>query len=124
MTKSKNAGLMVLTAALSLLLTHANANEKTSPRQDSPSPFGAEQKPDTGKDHDTSTDKAITSEVRSDFTNNNDFRDTDIDVKAVNGKVSLSGTVSTEAQRNMAIKKAKKIKGVKHVGADNLKVKY
>lgn len=123
MMKSRNSGLMVLAAILSLSLTHANANEKTSPRQDSPSPFGAEQKPDTGKDHDTSTDREITNEVRSDLTSGDDFRNAKIDVKTINGKVSLSGMVSTEAQRNMAIKKAKTIKNVKNVDADNLEVK-
>ena len=136
---SKNAGLLVLTAVLSMSLTHAIANDEGTSRQDSPSPFGAGQEPDTGKSEgtstdstimkdvdqqqDASTDSTITNEVNSGFTNHNDFRDTDIDVKTENGEVSLSGEVSTEAQRNMAISKAKAIKGVKNVNSDNLKIR-
>lgn len=135
----KNAGLLLLTAVLSMSLTHAIANEEGSSRQDSPSPFGAGQEPDTGKAHDTSTtddmterdtdqnqtistDSIITNEVNSGFSNHNDLRDTNIDVKTENGEVSLSGKVSTEAQRDMAINKAEAVKGVKHVNADNLEV--
>lgn len=136
--KPKNVGFLLLTAVLSMSLTHAIANEQTSSRQDSPSPFGAGQEPDTGKAHDDSpdnlnrrdmdqnqgvaTDSTITNEVSSGYSNHNDLRDARIDVKTENGEVSLSGKVSTEAQRNMAIDKAKAIKGVKHVNADNLEV--
>lgn len=120
---SKNTGLFVLTAVLSMSLTHAIANDVGTSRKDSPSPFGAEQKPDSGKDHDMSRDSTITNEVHSGFSSNEDFRDTTIDVKTENGEVSLSGEVSTEAQRDMAISKAKAIQGVKRVNSDELKIR-
>lgn len=120
---SKNAGLFVLTAVLSMSLTHAIANDVGTSRQDSPSPFGAEQDPDSGKDHEMSRDSTITNEVNSSFSNKQDFRDTAIVVKTENGDVSLSGEVSTEAQREMAISKAKAIPGVNSVNSDELKIR-
>lgn len=141
---SKNAGLLLLTAVLSMSLTHVIASDEGVSRQDSPSPFGAGQDPDTGEAHDTatqktiirdmdqnqgaateevSTDSTITNEVNSGFSNHNDLRDTNIDVKTESGEVSLSGEVSTEAQRDMAISKAKEIKGVKNVNSDDLKIR-
>ncbi len=45
----------------------------------------------------------------------------DIKVETVDGVVALSGVVPTTAERDLAIAKAKEIKGVKGVAADGLK---
>lgn len=126
----KNAGLVVMTALLSMPLTQVIANEtgqvpgvtdnKVTSGEDSP--IGADQGIRENQDTSTSTDSSINSEVKSVFSNHNDFRDTNIDVKTDKGEVLLSGEVSTEAQRNTAINKAKAVKGVKHVNADDLKI--
>ena len=44
-----------------------------------------------------------------------------IEVETKDGVVSLSGTVATEAEKEVAIAKAKGIKGVREVAADGLK---
>ena len=45
----------------------------------------------------------------------------DIKVETVDGVVALSGVVPTTAERDLAIAKAKEVKGVKGVAADGLK---
>ena len=42
-------------------------------------------------------------------------------METTNGVVSLSGTVASDAERDLAISTAKGIKGVKEVAADGLK---
>ncbi|WP_232365692.1 BON domain-containing protein [Denitrificimonas caeni] len=126
----KNAGLMVMTALLSIPLTQIMANEnspvpgntdnRVTSGQDSP--IGADQGIREDQNMDVSTDSTINNEVKSSFSNHNDFRNTNIDVKTDKGEVSLSGEVSTEAQRDMAINKAKAVKGVKNVNAEDLKI--
>lgn len=121
---------MVMTALLSMPLTQVMANEnsqvpgaadnKVTSGQDSP--IGAEQGIREDYKTDTSSDSSINNEVKSTFSNHNDFRNTNIDVKTDKGEVSLSGEVSTEAQRDMAINKAKAVKGVKNVNAKDLKI--
>ncbi|HHX35794.1 MAG TPA: BON domain-containing protein [Gammaproteobacteria bacterium] len=119
-----------MTALLSMPLTQAMANENgqvpgvsdntVTSGQDSP--IGADQGIREDQNMDVSTDSAISNEVKSTFSNHNDFRNTNIDVKTDKGEVSLSGEVSTEAQRDMAINKAKSVKGVKNVNAEDLKI--
>ncbi|RFQ33569.1 BON domain-containing protein, partial [Pseudomonas sp. ATCC 13867] len=50
-----------------------------------------------------------------------DISGTNIKVETNQGVVSLSGNVKTDAERELAIKTAQDIKGVKAVSADGLK---
>lgn len=67
------------------------------------------------------SDSWITSKVKSTFLADSKISGTDIKVETNKGVVSLSGTVKTDAERELAIQKAKEIKGVKAVAADGLK---
>ncbi len=100
---NKFAGLVVLTALLGMPLTHAVANETVSEVQD------------------VVSDSWITSKVKSVFLANTNIGGLDIKVETVDGVVALSGEVPTSAERDLAIAKAKEIKGVKGVAADGLK---
>ncbi|MFI8742589.1 BON domain-containing protein [Stutzerimonas zhaodongensis] len=67
------------------------------------------------------SDTWITTKVKSALLAGDSTPGMEIEVETNNGVVSLSGTVATEAQREMAIDKAKTIEGVKDVSADGLK---
>ncbi|WMJ70507.1 BON domain-containing protein [Stenotrophomonas sp. 24(2023)] len=75
--------------------------------------------------HDSSepvTDSWITTKVKADLLATKNVPGTEIKVETVNGVVSLSGTVATQAEHDNAIAKAKAIKGVSRVDAAALKV--
>ena len=67
------------------------------------------------------SDTWITSKVKSSLIANKDISATSIKVETNQGVVSLSGTVKTDAERDLAIETTKGIKGVKAVSADGLK---
>lgn len=67
------------------------------------------------------SDTWITSKVKSMLIANKDISGTNIKVETNKGVVSLSGDVKTDAERELAIKTAQDIKGVKAVSADGLK---
>jgi hyperosmotically inducible protein len=67
-------------------------------------------------------DTWITTKVKSDFATTKGVDVTDISVDTKAGVVMLTGTVGSEAERQMAIKSARSIKGVKAVQADKLMV--
>ena len=124
----KNASLVLMTTLLGMPLTQVMAEpESTAPSvvngqtQDT---YQQGQVPGVTNDRtqDATDDGSINDQVKSAFSSNNDFRDLDIDVKTENGEVTLSGEVSSQEQRNMAISRAKEIKGVKNVNADDLEV--
>lgn len=99
----KFAGLVVLTALMGMPLTHALA------------------KPTVDEVQEVISDSWITSKVKSVFLSNTNIGGLDIKVETVDGVVALSGEVPTAAERDLAIAKAKEIKGVKGVAADGLK---
>ena len=70
---------------------------------------------------DAVSDTWITTKVKSTLLAEDATPGMDIEVETKDGVVSLSGTVATEAEREMAITKAKGIKGVRDVAADGLK---
>ena len=70
---------------------------------------------------DAVSDTWITTKVKSALLVDDSTPGMDIEVETKDGVVSLSGTVATEAEREMAITKAKEIKGVREVMADGLK---
>lgn len=73
------------------------------------------------KTEEAASDTWITSKVKASFLADEHIKGTAIEVETNKGVVSLTGTVATEAQRDLAIKEAKAIKGVKAVSADGLK---
>ncbi|OHC11714.1 MAG: phospholipid-binding protein [Pseudomonadales bacterium GWC1_66_9] len=74
------------------------------------------------KAEDAVSDTWITSKVKSTFLADSDLDGMDIKVETTQGVVSLSGTVSSEAEKELAIQKTRSIKGVKDVSADALMV--
>lgn len=68
-----------------------------------------------------SSDTWITSKVKSTYLADSAISGLDIKVETNDGVVSLSGEVTTEAERKLAIQRAQEIKGVKSVAADGLK---
>lgn len=104
----KNAGLVVLTALLGMPLTQALANQTVT----------------VDDVQDVISDSWITSKVKSVFLSDTSISGLDIKVETVDGVVALSGVVPTASERDLAIIKAKEIKGVKGVAADGLKASY
>ena len=68
------------------------------------------------------SDAWITTKVKSDFATTKGVDVTDVSVDTKAGVVMLTGTVSSAAEKAMAIKTARSIKGVKAVEADHLMV--
>lgn len=66
------------------------------------------------------SDTWITTKVKSALLVDDSTPGMDIKVETKDGVVSLSGTVATEAEREMAISKAREVKGVREVMADGL----
>ncbi len=71
---------------------------------------------------DAVSDTWITTKVKSTLLADDTTPGMEIEVETKDGVVSLSGTVATEAERDMAISRTKEIKGVRDVAADGLKV--
>jgi hyperosmotically inducible protein len=66
-------------------------------------------------------DAALTTKVKTKFLADDDISGLKIDVDSKNGVVTLTGTVPTAAEKNMALKVARSTEGVKSV-VDRLKV--
>ncbi|MGY3040131.1 hyperosmotically inducible protein [Rhodanobacter sp. TND4EL1] len=77
-------------------------------------------------DNQTVPDKAadawITTKVKSEFGTTKGISATDISVETSDGVVTLSGTVSSAAEKTAAERVAKSVKGVKSVDASGLTV--
>ncbi|MDA8483781.1 BON domain-containing protein [Pseudomonas resinovorans] len=73
------------------------------------------------KAEDAVSDTWITSKVKSTFLADKNLSGMDIKVETNQGVVALSGTVQSDAERDLAIDTAKGIKGVTAVSADGLK---
>lgn len=72
--------------------------------------------------HQPVDDTWITTKVKADLLASSNVPGTEVKVDTVNGVVTLSGTVSTQAEKDKAIKVTRAIKGVKNVEAAGLKV--
>ena len=70
---------------------------------------------------DAVSDTWITSKVKSSFLADDSISGLDIKVETNQGVVSLSGVVPTDAERDLAVEKARTIEGVRDVSADGLK---
>ena len=67
-------------------------------------------------------DTWITTKVKADLLASSNVPGTEIKVETVNGVVTLSGTVASQAEKDKALKVAGDIKGVKNVESAGLKV--
>lgn len=67
------------------------------------------------------SDTWITSKVKASFLADDSISGLDIKVETNQGVVALSGVVPSDAERALAVEKAKAIKGVTAVSADGLK---
>jgi hyperosmotically inducible periplasmic protein len=67
------------------------------------------------------TDTWITTKVKSELATTDGVKSMDIDVKTVNGTVTLTGMLATETAVEKAVAAAKSVKGVKDVDAAGLK---
>lgn len=111
-----------IAAALSLPLAGA-AFADTTPSLDKAEPMmlAASAEQNANEAGEAMSDTWITTKVKSALLVGDSTSGTDIKVETSNGVVALSGTVATEAEREVAIDKAKGIEGVKSVAADGLK---
>jgi hyperosmotically inducible protein len=75
----------------------------------------------TDRTGDAVGDAALTTKVKTKFLADDDISGLKIDVDSKNGVVTLTGTVPTAAEKNLALKVAKSTEGVKSV-VDRLKV--
>ena len=67
------------------------------------------------------TDTWITTKVKSELATTDGVKSMDIDVKTVDGKVTLTGMLATEMAVEKAVAAAKSIKGVTNVDSSGLK---
>lgn len=95
----------------------------------SPIAFAQDHQAHPAKDHAATADSEqpvsdtwITTKLKADLLTTSDIPATDIKVETVNGVVSLSGTVQSQAQADKAVDVAKMIKGVRDVNAAQLRV--
>ena len=107
------------TAALGLTMAGGVAADDGRQSQAQPMLLASETMEKAG---DAVSDTWITSKVKSTFLADSDLDGMDIKVETTQGVVSLSGTVSSEAEKELAIQKTRSIKGVKDVSADALMV--
>ncbi|TRX74105.1 BON domain-containing protein [Pseudomonas mangiferae] len=115
MTKTFNIFALATAAALTL-----SANGAFAAQQNTQAPMVVAANT-VDKTEEAVSDTWITSKVKSTFLAEKDLSALDIKVETNKGVVSLSGTVATDAQRELAVAKTKTIKGVKAVSADGLK---
>jgi hyperosmotically inducible protein len=67
------------------------------------------------------TDTWITTKVKAELATTDGVKSTSVDVKTVDGVVTLTGTLATDVAVKKAIAAAESIKGVKKVDHSNLK---
>jgi hyperosmotically inducible protein len=67
-------------------------------------------------------DTWITTKVKSEFATSKGVRAKDISVSTTDGKVTLTGTATTQKEKARAVHIAKQVKGVKSVDASGLTV--
>lgn len=67
------------------------------------------------------TDTWITTKVKSELMTTSNVKSMNVDVKTVDGVVTLTGTLANELAIEQAVTAAKSVKGVKSVDASGLK---
>mgnify|MGYP003668258058 CR=1 FL=1 len=114
----KHVASATLTAtALSLLLAGPVLAETSTAAQ----PIVLAASESMNATEDAVTDTWITSKVKTTFLADSELSGIDISVETNKGVVTLSGVVASDAERDLAVAKAKQIKGVTAVAAEALK---
>lgn len=118
--------LLTASLALGMMLGASSVMAKDPPKNTDHSGMTQADKGMTHADkHDSAepvTDSWITTKVKSDLLTSKNVPGTEVKVETVNGVVSLSGTVASQAEHDKAVRVTKGIKGVKSVDASALKV--
>lgn len=113
---------IAITATAALGLTMAGGVAADDGRQNQAQPMLLAGSETMEKAEDAVSDTWITSKVKSTFLADSDLDGMDIKVETNQGVVTLSGTVGSQAEKDLAIQKTMSIKGVKDVSADALMV--
>ncbi|MDG9928435.1 MULTISPECIES: BON domain-containing protein [Pseudomonas] len=119
MKKSFNKWTLAAVTAAAMGLPLGNAAFAEEPAAPQPLQLAANETVNDAEE--AVTDTWITSKVKASFLADDSISGLDIKVETNQGVVSLSGVVPTDAERDLAVEKAKTIKGVKAVSADGLK---
>lgn len=99
------------------------ADQTTTPPADQTTTPPADQSAMPQKDSEQPLDDSmITTKVKAEMLAAKDVPGTKIEVKTVNGVVSLTGDVRSQAEADRAAEVARKVKGVANVDASGLKV--
>ncbi|WP_313147167.1 BON domain-containing protein [Stenotrophomonas sp.] len=110
--------LIVSSLTLGLALSSSAVMAKDPPKTD----HAAMTHADRHDSNEPVTDSWITTKVKADLLASSNVPGTEVKVETVNGVVSLSGTVATQAEKDKAVTTAKGIKGVTRVDSAALKV--
>jgi len=70
----------------------------------------------------TKVDTQITSTVKNKISNNNNLNGSNLNVKTVNGVVTLTGNVNSSDQRSLATELAQSVEGVQDVDASKISI--
>ena len=112
MTSVRTRSLLAAALSAALLFSAAHAMADNPPNE-----------PEENTQNDSNqpvTDTWITTKVKADLLATENVSGLDIKVETVDGTVTLSGAVVSQAQKDKAIAVAKQIKGVKKVEASGL----
>ena len=108
----KHASILAASLAAVLFSGAAMADNKTPDKK--PAADAASSQP--------VNDTWITTKVKADLLATENVSGLDIKVETVDGVVTLTGAVTSQAQKDKAVEVAKQIKGVKRVEAGGLKL--
>ncbi|MEI2795580.1 BON domain-containing protein [Pseudoxanthomonas sp. F11] len=114
MKYTRNRSLLAATFATVLLFSTGHVLADNPPNE-----------PEENTQNDSSqpvTDTWITTKVKADLLATENVSGLDIKVETVDGVVTLTGAVPSQAQKDKAVQVAKQIKGVKRVEAGGLKL--
>ena len=114
MKQTRTRSLLAATFATALLFSAGHVLADNPPYE-----------PEENAQNDSSqpvTDTWITTKVKADLLATENVSGLDIKVETVDGVVTLTGAVTSQAQKDKAVEVAKQIKGVKRVEASGLKL--
>ncbi len=106
--------LLLAAIPMSMAVTAVNAQDSMNPP--------VEHKEMGSQSSQPGSDTWITTKVKADLLATEDVSGLDLKVETVNGVVSLSGAVSSQAEKDRAVAVAKGIKGVTRVDASGIRV--
>ena len=112
MKHTRTPSLLAATFATALLFSAGHVLADNPPNE-----------PEENAQNDSSqpvTDTWITTKVKADLLATENVSGLDIKVETVDGVVTLTGAVTSQAQKDKAVEVAKQIKGVKRVKASGL----